>query len=288
MFATIVATIGIVVIFNIFMEEFGSTVLKTFKNLLNVLASVIISVCVSAWLINDGAENLVSNLDIFCEKLKIVMIVIALVIVVYEAIVGIVDYRTGKRLKHLDSVMSDRKLKTVEVEHSEDATLPIYAHETDAGMDIYANEDITIAPGETKLIHTGLKMAIPEGYEIQVRPRSGLSLKTPLRICNAPGTIDAGYRDEIGIIMQNTSERFYTDGAGEIHVMPDCEKNHYAIDSKDNHKGWYDIKKGDRIAQIVLSEVPQIRFKKVDSVAKIGEDREGGFGSTGTNSVTHH
>ena len=171
---------------------------------------------------------------------------------------------------------------SIKLELFDEAKKPFYAHETDAGMDIYANEDITIAPGETKLIHTGLKMAIPEGYEIQVRPRSGLSLKTPLRICNTPGTIDAGYRDEIGIIMQNTSERFYTDGAGEIHVMPDCEKNHYTIDSKDNRKGWYDIKKGDRVAQIVLAKVPHIEFKEVKSIAEVQGDRGGGFGSTGT------
>ena len=186
------------------------------------------------------------------------------------------------RLNHI-VVKDDSIVKTIPVEKDVNVSmLPFYAHETDAGMDIYANEDIIIAPGETKLIHTGLKMAIPEGYEIQVRPRSGLSLKTPLRICNAPGTIDAGYRDEIGIIMQNTSERFYTDGAGEIHVMPDCEKNHYTIDSKDNRKGWYDIKKGDRIAQIVLAQVPKMKLKVVDSVSSIEGNRGGGFGSTGT------
>ena len=172
--------------------------------------------------------------------------------------------------------------KTIKLELLEGATQPFYAHKTDAGMDVYANEDITIAPGETKLIHTGLKMAIPEGYEIQVRPRSGLSLKTPLRICNAPGTIDSGYRDEVGIIMQNTSERFFTDGVGIVKVMPDIEKNHYTVDSKDNRKGWYDIKKGDRIAQIVLQKVPRIKWEEVNSVAEIKGDRGGGFGSTGT------
>lgn len=170
----------------------------------------------------------------------------------------------------------------VKLELLGDAKEPFYAHKTDAGMDVYANEDITIAPGETKLIHTGIKVAIPDGQEIQVRPRSGLSLKTPLRICNAPGTIDSGYRDEVGVIMQNTSERFFTDGAGVVKVMPDIEKNHYTIDSKGNCKGWYDIKKGDKIAQIVLQEVPKIKWEKVASVAKIEGNRGGGFGSTGT------
>ena len=282
MFIQLLVTIGILVLINLFFESSNSDLAKIVRNYINVACATIISVAISGYLVYGGKENLENSLNTLADYIKTVMIIAFGIIVVYFVVVSIIDYRTSKRLKHLDTVMSDRKLKTVEVEQSEDANLPIYAHETDAGMDIYANEDITIAPGETKLIHTGLKMAIPEGYEIQVRPRSGLSLKTPLRICNAPGTIDAGYRDEIGIIMQNTSERFYTDGAGEIHVMPDCEKNHYTIDSKDNRKGWYDIKKGDRVAQIVLSEVPQIRFKKVDSVAKIGEDREGGFGSSGT------
>ena len=170
----------------------------------------------------------------------------------------------------------------VKIELLDGAKAPLYANKTDAGMDVCANEDITLAPGETKLVHTGIKVAIPEGYEIQVRPRSGLSLKTPLRICNAPGTIDAGYRDEIGVIMQNTSERFFTDGVGIVKVMPDIEKNHHIIDSKGNLKGWYDIKKGDRIAQIVLQEVPKIEWEEISSVAEIKGDRGGGFGSTGT------
>lgn len=161
------------------------------------------------------------------------------------------------------------------------AELPCYAHAGDAGMDVCANADITLKPNETAIIPTGLKVAIPEGYEIQVRPRSGLSFNTPLRICNAPGTIDAGYRDEIGIIVQNTSDRFYTDGCGEVHEMPDIEKNHHPLNCKGNAKGWYDIKKGDRIAQLVVQELPKVRLRVVEDVNKIGENRNGGFGSTG-------
>lgn len=159
---------------------------------------------------------------------------------------------------------------------------PTYQHDTDAGMDIYASEDVTLAPGETALVHTGMKVAIPKGYEIQVRPRSGLSLNTPLRVCNAPGTIDSEYRGEVCVIMQNTSERFFTDGAGVVKVMPDRETNHYTLASKGNRKGWYDIKKGDRIAQVVLHEVPHIQWDLVEDVSQIGGNRGGGFGSTGT------
>ena len=78
---------------------------------------------------------------------------------------------------------------TIPIEIEEGVWIPEYANENDAGMDIRANEDMDIYPGETKLIHTGIKVAIPTGFELQVRPRSGLSLKTSIRIANAPGTI---------------------------------------------------------------------------------------------------
>ena len=83
------------------------------------------------------------------------------------------------------------------------AKIPAYAKPGDAGMDIYALEDFEVAPGERKIIKTGLKVAIPRGYELQVRPRSGTSVKTALRVANTPGTIDSGYRDEIGVIIEN-------------------------------------------------------------------------------------
>lgn len=152
----------------------------------------------------------------------------------------------------------------------EDAVLPAYAKPGDAGMDVCAALDIKIYPGETVIIPTGLKMAIPEGYEIQVRPRSGISFKTPLRLSNSPGTIDSGYRDELGIIMTNTSEK----NAGSGDEVLD-------IGSKGNKSGIYRIHKGDRIAQIVLQEVPRMKLTVVKSVAEIGNNRGGGFGSTG-------
>lgn len=150
------------------------------------------------------------------------------------------------------------------------ARLPHYANPGDAGMDIYAAEEVILQPGETAVVPTGLKLAIPEGYEIQVRPRSGISLKTPLRITNSPGTIDSGYRDELGIIMTNAS-----------CTCSICEQELLTIDSKGNRKGTYHIRKGDRIAQIVLQAVPRMQFSVVDSVRDIGEDRGGGFGSSG-------
>jgi len=148
--------------------------------------------------------------------------------------------------------------------------MPFYANPYDAGMDVCAAEDTIIRPGETVIIPTGLKFAIPEGYEIQVRPRSGISFRTPLRLSNSPGTIDAGYRDELGILMTNTSPE-NSEKDGEYHTL----------DSKGNKKGTYLIRKGERVAQLVLAQVPRMNLVKVDSVLNIGTNRGGGFGSTG-------
>ncbi len=160
---------------------------------------------------------------------------------------------------------------TVYVETTDDdVTLPTYSNIGDAGMDIRANKSITLHPGETKVIPTGLKMVIPEGYELQVRPRSGLSLKTPLRVSNTPGTIDSGYRDEIGIIISNTS-------LNNDDVICD-------IDEKNNKSATYVIKKNDRVAQIVLNKYEKVNFEQVEcgKIEKIGTNRNGGFGHTGT------
>lgn len=152
-----------------------------------------------------------------------------------------------------------------------DAKMPAYAHLTDSGMDVFALEDITIAPGETKLVPTGLKVAIPAGYELQVRPKSGRCLKTKLRIANTPGTIDAGYRDEIGIIVDNI-EPFIK--SAEM----DAEGKLYNVEFGSS----YTIGKGEKFAQLVLCEVPKAIFYEVESVGKIENDgRAGGFGSSG-------
>lgn len=154
----------------------------------------------------------------------------------------------------------------------EDAKVPVYVHKGDAGMDIYAVEDITLVPGETKIIPTGLKIALPLGYELQVRPRSGLSVKTPLRVANAPGTIDSNYRGEIGVIITNTEPRIKD-------IQP---KNDGSLDgSCITYGAEYTITKGMRFAQIVLSEVPSISFTEVESVLEVSDGREEGFGSSG-------
>jgi dUTP pyrophosphatase len=152
----------------------------------------------------------------------------------------------------------------------EDAKMPTYAHLTDAGMDIYLTEDVVIHPGETVLIPTGIKVAIPLGYELQVRPKSGRSLKSKLRIANTPGTIDAGYRDEIGVICDNIDPVIRSAKMDDNGRLYDVEWGSDIM-----------LSKGEKIAQLVLSEVPKAIFYEVESVANMGEDRGGGFGSTG-------
>jgi dUTP pyrophosphatase len=142
----------------------------------------------------------------------------------------------------------------------EDVTIPQYAKAGDAGMDVRAyltdkkeytyNPDTPIHAGATVIVPTGLKVAIPEGYEIQVRPRSGLAIKKGLTVLNAPGTIDSGYRGEIGVILHNTSSEMVI------------------------------IEHGERIAQLVLSQVPSIEWEEVEELSSTDRG-EGGFGSTG-------
>ncbi len=155
----------------------------------------------------------------------------------------------------------------------EKAKIPQYARVGDAGMDIYAVEDTEIKPGETKIVRTGIKCALPLGYEFEVRPRSGLSVKTPLRVANAPGTIDSGYRDEIGVIITNIEP--------PIKFIEINEETGKVLDYEYGQS--YTITEGMRFAQLVLKEVPTCTFYEVNNVKSIEGDRESGFGGTGTN-----
>jgi dUTP pyrophosphatase len=130
------------------------------------------------------------------------------------------------------------------------AILPSYAHPGDAGMDVRSVEELVVEPGGRKLVRTGLVMMLPPGYEAQVRPRSGLALKNGVTVLNTPGTIDEGYRGEVGVILANL-------GAEPFRV-----------------------EKGAKIAQIVIA--PCTRAEIVET-AEIDETARGtgGFGSTG-------
>lgn len=134
--------------------------------------------------------------------------------------------------------------------HGEGLPLPAYATEHAAGMDVVSAEDVTLAPGARHAVATGLALAIPEGYEIQVRPRSGLALKHGISVPNAPGTIDADYRGELKIILINHGDAPFA------------------------------IARGDRVAQLVLAPVAAARFEEVAELDETARGA-GGFGSTG-------
>ena len=148
-----------------------------------------------------------------------------------------------------DLMQNPRERIEVKIKVLSGGKIPTYAHPTDAGADVYASEPTNFEPYETKIVHTALQVAIPAGYEIQIRPRSGMSLKTGFRVANAPGTIDSDYRGEIGVIITNTSDK-------------------PAI-----------IEKGDKIAQMVIAPVPMIKWVETDNLDET-ERGEGGFGST--------
>lgn len=131
------------------------------------------------------------------------------------------------------------------------AVLPVYARADDAGMDLCSVRELSLAPGERKLVPTGWAMALPSGYEAQVRARSGMALKRGLAVLNAPGTIDAGYRGEVGVILYNASQDVQT------------------------------VRAGERIAQLVVAPVVRV---EVTETAELDETArgKGGFGSTGS------
>lgn len=133
---------------------------------------------------------------------------------------------------------------------SKDAVIPEKAHKSDAGLDLYSVEDKVIKPGKFGIVKTGLKMSMPNNYEAQIRPRSGLAAKKGVTVLNTPGTVDAGYRGEVGIILINHSDSEFK------------------------------IQKADRVAQMVISKLSRFSIKEVSNLVKSDRD-EGGFGSTG-------
>ena len=141
-------------------------------------------------------------------------------------------------------------LRVKRLPHGEGLPLPSYASDGAAGMDVIAAEDVSIAPGARHAVATGLALAIPGGYEIQVRPRSGLALKHGITVPNTPGTIDSDYRGELKVILINHGTEAFA------------------------------IRRGDRIAQLVLAPVVQATFEEVDELDETSRGA-GGFGSTG-------
>ena len=148
--------------------------------------------------------------------------------------------------------MEEIKVEIAHIAGSEDIPLPKYMTEHASGMDLAAavREDTILKPGEIKLIPTGVQIGIPPGYEGQVRPRSGLALKQGISIVNSPGTIDADYRGEVGVILVNLGEKDFL------------------------------IHRGDRIAQLIINKVNRVDLLHVNKLAETSRNA-GGFGHTG-------
>jgi dUTP pyrophosphatase len=140
------------------------------------------------------------------------------------------------------------KLKILKLTPS--SILPRYEHLNDSGLDLFSIEEIEIPAQESKLIHTGIAIELPEGTEAQIRPRSGLALKYQITLLNTPGTIDEGYRGEIGIILINHGKNTFT------------------------------VTKEMKIAQMVITPVIRVEVEEVDSLSDTSRGT-GGFGSTG-------
>lgn len=134
----------------------------------------------------------------------------------------------------------------------DDAKIPFYAHDGDAGMDIYSSVEEFILPGETKLVKTGISIELPRNTEAQIRPRSGLALKHSITVLNSPGTIDEGYRGEIGVILINHGKEKFI------------------------------VEKHMRIAQMVIKPVIRAEIQEVTIELSETERAQGGFGSSGT------
>ena len=150
--------------------------------------------------------------------------------------------------------MSDTpEIAVVRLAHAADLALPAYATSHSAGMDLMAaiGADMVLAPGERALVPTGLAIALPEGYEAQIRPRSGLAAKNGVTVLNAPGTIDADYRGEIGVVLINHGSEPFA------------------------------IARGMRVAQMVIARHAQARWREVETLSQT-QRGAGGFGSTGT------
>lgn len=159
---------------------------------------------------------------------------------------------------------------------TDDAILPVKAHATDSGFDLFANENVSIAPGETVVVKTGVAVHLPNCYEAQVRPRSGITSNTKLRV--QIGTIDNQYTGNIGIIVDNTTSKIF-------QSMPRLMKGLFIGDDDYNvtKELWQEpikIKKGDKIAQLVVAPIPKIESYEIEELPQT-ERGTNGFGSSG-------
>ncbi|KUK14150.1 MAG: dUTP diphosphatase [Synergistetes bacterium] len=146
--------------------------------------------------------------------------------------------------------MKEKKVILKVKREREDIPLPLYATPGSSGLDLRASEDVLIPPGEWKAVATGIRISLPSGYEAQIRPRSGLALKHGVTVLNSPGTVDSDYRGEVKVILINHGKEPFL------------------------------VRKGDRIAQMVIAKVEHVEVMDVEVLDET-ERGEGGFGHTG-------
>lgn len=188
--------------------------------------------------------------------------------------------------REVDTMLNENKVTIGFKRLSDDAILPTKAHPTDSGYDLYAAEDVIIEPGETVIVKTDIAVELPPGYEAQIRPRSGITAKTKLRV--QLGTIDNGYRGELGVIADNinplsqemTEWHHTVEGnMAENRCREECTCGHF--NRVRYVKGTYLIRRGDRIAQLVIQRLPETVAVEIDEFSEDSERGAGGFGSTG-------
>jgi dUTP pyrophosphatase len=178
---------------------------------------------------------------------------------------------------------------------NENGKHPVAASIGSAGLDLFATENMVIKPGETKVMPLNFSIALPDNCEAQLRPRSGLSLKTNLRMANSPGTIDTDFRGIVGVILENNYNvanlPYELIGSPDLKVkmktvkIPVSQEESITvpifIDDKNNPYGTIYIEKGMRIAQMIVSEYKKVTFIDCEDPSQISNDRKGGFGSSG-------
>lgn len=186
---------------------------------------------------------------------------------------------------------------------------PLYATEGSAGCDLFLASPMVLLPGEKKVLPLRFRMALPQGVEAQIRPRSGLSLKTSLRLGNSPGTIDSDYRDLVGVVAENTAspdpgmqilqnpdllqtlqethrevrlaDLFSRQGQDPSELPASLGERRIWVDENDHPWGTLYLEAGQRVAQMVFCRYLKAHFVSHDDPAALGRDRGGGFGSTG-------
>ena len=195
--------------------------------------------------------------------------------------------------REVDEMLNENKVTIGFKRLSDDAIIPTKAHPSDSGYDLFAAEDVIIEPGDTAVVKTGIAVELPAGYEAQIRPRSGVTAKTKLRV--QLGTIDNSYQGELGVIVDNIAPIKYDTFSDDPRIALMLGRNREKMTNvmtRVNGRtltepgdrvlvGTYKIRKGDRLAQLVIQRLPETEAVEIDEFSDDSERGEGGFGSSG-------